>query len=96
MRSPRGFLDTKFQADEDVDLEEGSKVTAPLPGKIVQVLVEPGSEVKKGETLLILEAMKMEHTITAPRDALIEDVPFTTGEQVTEGTELVLFATEGE
>ena len=80
----------------DVDLEESSKVTAPLPGKIVQVLVEPGSNVKKGDTLLILEAMKMEHTITAPRDALIEDVPFTTGEQVTEGTELVLFATEGE
>ena len=80
----------------DVDLEEGSKVTAPLPGKIVQVLVEPGSNVKKGDTLLILEAMKMEHAITASRDAVIADIPFATGEQVTEGTELVTFEPEGD
>ena len=78
----------------DVDLEEGSKVTAPLPGKIVQVMVKPGSGVKKGDPLLILEAMKMEHAITASRDAVIADIPFAIGEQVTEGTELVLFEPE--
>ena len=80
----------------DVDLEEGSKVTAPLPGKIVQVMVESGAEVKKGDTLIILEAMKMEHAITASRDAVISDIPFAIGEQVTEGTELVLFKPEGD
>jgi len=80
----------------DVDLEEGSKVTAPLPGKIVQVMVEPGAVVKKGDTLIILEAMKMEHAITASRDAVISDIPFAIGEQVTEGTELVLFKPEGD
>ena len=80
----------------DVDLEEGSKVTAPLPGKIVQVMVEPGAVGKKGDTLIILEAMKMEHAITASRDAVISDVPFAIGEQVTEGTELVLFKPESD
>ncbi|MBT6910239.1 MAG: acetyl/propionyl/methylcrotonyl-CoA carboxylase subunit alpha, partial [Rhodospirillaceae bacterium] len=56
---------------QDIDLEEGGKVSAPLPGKIVQVQVEVGTSVKKGDPLLILEAMKMEHTITAPRDAVV-------------------------
>ncbi|MDA1100488.1 MAG: acetyl/propionyl/methylcrotonyl-CoA carboxylase subunit alpha [Proteobacteria bacterium] len=75
----------------DYDLEEGGKVTAPLPGKIVQVHVEAGAVVKKGDPLLILEAMKMEHTIAAPRDAVIAAIPFAPGEQVDEGTELILF-----
>jgi 3-methylcrotonyl-CoA carboxylase alpha subunit len=75
----------------DYDLEEGGNVTAPLPGKIVQVHVEAGSSVKKGDPLLILEAMKMEHTIAAPRDAVVAVVPFGPGEQVDEGTELITF-----
>jgi 3-methylcrotonyl-CoA carboxylase alpha subunit len=80
----------------DYDLEEGGKVTAPLPGKIVQVQVEAGAEVKKGDPLLILEAMKMEHTIAAPRDAVIAAIPFGPGEQVDEGAELILFEVPGE
>jgi 3-methylcrotonyl-CoA carboxylase alpha subunit len=75
----------------DIDLDEGGKVTAPLPGKIVQVQVEVGASVKKGDPLLTLEAMKMEHTITAPRDAVIAGLPFASGEQVEEGVELVVF-----
>ena len=75
----------------DHDLAEGGKVTAPLPGKIVQVQVVPGASVKKGDPLLILEAMKMEHTIAAPRDAIISAIPFSPGEQVDEGAELILF-----
>jgi 3-methylcrotonyl-CoA carboxylase alpha subunit len=78
----------------DVELEEGGKVTAPLPGKIVQVQAIAGAAVKKGEALLILEAMKMEHTITAPRDAVIAAIPFGPGDQVEEGAELVLFEAE--
>ena len=77
----------------DYDLAEGGKVTAPLPGKIVQVQVAAGASVKKGDPLLILEAMKMEHTIAAPRDAVVASVPFGPGEQVEEGTELILFET---
>ncbi|MBT7756047.1 MAG: biotin/lipoyl-binding protein, partial [Rhodospirillaceae bacterium] len=80
----------------DYDLAEGGRVTAPLPGKIVQVHVEAGANVKKGDPLLILEAMKMEHTISAPRDAEIAAIPFGPGEQVEEGAELVLFEVSGE
>ncbi len=80
----------------DLDLEEGGRVTAPLPGKIVQVQTEAGTAVKKGDALLILEAMKMEHTITAPRDAVVASIPFAPGEQVEEGAELVLFEAEAE
>jgi 3-methylcrotonyl-CoA carboxylase alpha subunit len=76
---------------QDIDLEEGGKVSAPLPGKIVQVQVEVGTSVKKGDPLLILEAMKMEHTITAPRDAVVAAIPYSAGEQVEEGVELLLF-----
>ena len=80
----------------DVDIEAGGKVIAPLPGKIVQVQVEAGATVKKGDELLTLEAMKMEHTITAPRDAVIATIPFGAGEQVAEGAELVMFVSEGD
>jgi len=45
--------------------------------------------VKKGQALLILEAMKMEHTITAPADGVVKEIHFTAGEQVVEGAELV-------
>ena len=76
---------------QDLDLEVGGKVSAPLPGKIVQVHVEAGASVKKGDPLLILEAMKMEHTIAAPRDAVIAAIPYGPGEQVEEGVELILF-----
>ncbi len=48
---------------------------APMPGKVVRVLVEPGQEVAKGAPLLLLEAMKMEHEIRAPRDGRVKKVP---------------------
>ncbi len=48
---------------------------APMPGKVVRVLVEAGQEVKKGAPLLLLEAMKMEHEIRAPRDGVVKRVP---------------------
>jgi len=75
----------------DVDALVGGRVTAPLPGKIVQVLVKDGATVKKGAPLLILEAMKMEHTLSAPGDGVVDKVNCREGEQVVEGTELVAF-----
>jgi len=62
---------------------------APMPGRIVQVLSRPGEAVKKGQALLILEAMKMEHTITAPADGVVKEIHFAAGEQVAEGAELI-------
>ena len=69
----------------------GGSLTAPMPGKIIQVLVEAGAEVARGAALLVLEAMKMEHTIAAPADGVIEKVNYAVGEQVTEGAELIAF-----
>jgi 3-methylcrotonyl-CoA carboxylase alpha subunit len=60
-----------------------------MPGRIVQVLSRAGQAVKKGQALLILEAMKMEHTITAPADGVVKEIHFAAGEQVLEGVELI-------
>jgi 3-methylcrotonyl-CoA carboxylase alpha subunit len=62
---------------------------APMPGLVLKVLVEPGSEVEKGAQLVILEAMKMEHAIVAPRDGVIATVNCREGEMVQAGVDLV-------
>jgi 3-methylcrotonyl-CoA carboxylase alpha subunit len=69
------------------------RVAAPMPGKIIRVAAESGATVKRGQPLVILEAMKMEHTLTAPADAKIESVDVSVGDQVREGTVLLRFAT---
>jgi 3-methylcrotonyl-CoA carboxylase alpha subunit len=69
----------------------GDVVTAPLPGRVVQVLVQAGSEVERGHTLALVEAMKMEQKITAPRDGRIAEVRVGPGEQVEEGAVLFIF-----
>ncbi len=61
---------------------------SPMPGKIFKVLVSVGDEVKKGQSLLILEAMKMEHAIKAPHDGSVKSIHFKEGEQVDGGVEL--------
>jgi 3-methylcrotonyl-CoA carboxylase alpha subunit len=65
-----------------------------MPGRIVGVLVEPGARVEKGAPLLVLEAMKMEHTITAPSRGRVKAVHFAAGDQVIEGAELLAFEPE--
>ena len=62
---------------------------APMPGKVLQVSVEPGREVAPGDPLLILEAMKMEHTITAPAAGMVSAVNYHAGDQVAEGADLL-------
>ncbi|MFZ3208783.1 MAG: acetyl/propionyl/methylcrotonyl-CoA carboxylase subunit alpha [Geobacteraceae bacterium] len=69
-------------------------LTASMPGKIVALLVEVGSHVERGAPLVIMEAMKMEHTITAPRDGVIAEIHFAVGMVVNEGVELLAFAAE--
>ena len=69
------------------------RVLAPMPGKVVKVLVRDGEEVKKGQALIILEAMKMEHVIAAPRDATVESVARVVGDVVQEGVALVSLKT---
>jgi 3-methylcrotonyl-CoA carboxylase alpha subunit len=75
-------------ASVDEDTRAGS-LAAPMPGKVIKVMTAVGKKVTKGEPLLILEAMKMEHTITAPADGVVKEVHYGAGEQVLEGAELV-------
>ena len=70
---------------------EGGRLTAPMPGKVVAVLVGKGQSAKKGEPLVIMEAMKMEHTIAAPYDGLVEEVLYAVGDQVADGAPLLAF-----
>jgi 3-methylcrotonyl-CoA carboxylase alpha subunit len=74
----------------------GGRLTAPMPGKIVAVLVAGGAAVVKGTPLVIMEAMKMEHTIAAPRDGVLAEIYYTVGDLVNEGAELISFVPEGE
>jgi 3-methylcrotonyl-CoA carboxylase alpha subunit len=71
--------------------EEGAGLLAPMPGKVIALLVQPGAAVEKGAPLLVLEAMKMEHTISAPHAGTVKAFRFAAGEQVAEGAELVDF-----
>ncbi|TAJ89044.1 MAG: acetyl/propionyl/methylcrotonyl-CoA carboxylase subunit alpha [Reyranella sp.] len=66
-------------------------VRAPLPGKIIDLRVKAGDTVSKGQALLVLEAMKMEHTLAAPADGTVKNLRYAVGEQVPEGAELVEF-----
>jgi len=72
----------------DVGAASGS-LAAPMPGRIVKLMVEPGAKVEKGQPLIILEAMKMEHTIVAPADGTVAGLHCAAGEQVLEGVELI-------
>jgi len=80
-------------ASADVDAAPGH-LAAPMPGKVIQVAVKPGDAVKRGATLLVLEAMKMEHSIAAPTDGTIARVFYKAGDLVEEGAELIAFAEE--
>jgi 3-methylcrotonyl-CoA carboxylase alpha subunit len=70
-------------------LDGGGAVKAPMPGKVLAVPVAAGDTVTKGQTLAVLEAMKMEHALTAPRDGVVETVTVEAGAQVGDGDVLV-------
>ncbi|WP_417815642.1 acetyl/propionyl/methylcrotonyl-CoA carboxylase subunit alpha [Thalassospira alkalitolerans] len=67
----------------------GGGLTAPMPGKIIAVLCEPGQSVVAGDKLVVMEAMKMEHTISAPVSGTIREIFFAVGDQVDDGAELI-------
>jgi 3-methylcrotonyl-CoA carboxylase alpha subunit len=71
---------------------EGGRLTAPMPGKVVSFSVKTGDKVSKGQALAVMEAMKMEHTIAAPADGVVQELLYAPGDQVTEGSELLKIA----
>jgi 3-methylcrotonyl-CoA carboxylase alpha subunit len=81
-------IDPYLPPEESADHHGG--LTAPMPGRVLAVNVVPGQAVARGAPLVVMEAMKMEHTVTAPRAGEIERVLCEVGEQVKEGTELLV------
>ncbi len=71
---------------------ETGKLTAPMPGKLIAVHTSAGASVERGTPLLVMEAMKMEHTIVAPSKGVVSEVLYGVGDQVVEGAELVRFS----
>ena len=69
--------------------EEGGRLTAPMPGKVVSFSVKAGDKVVKGQALAVMDAMKMEHTIASPTDGVVEELLYQPGDQVVEGAELL-------
>lgn len=84
---------------EEVDVHAGESAAggleAPMPGKVLSVAVEVGETVTAGQTLLIVEAMKMEHAIKAPHDGVVEAIAASEGEMVGPGAPLVTLSGEG-
>jgi len=70
----------------------GEAVPAPMPGAIVDIKVAVGDAVKQGQTLVVLEAMKMENDIVSPRDGVITKVEVAKGETVSAGAPLAWIA----
>jgi 3-methylcrotonyl-CoA carboxylase alpha subunit len=67
------------------------RLTSPMPGTVVRVMVEEGANVTRGQALMVVEAMKMEHTIAAHADGIVKQVKFRAGDSVAEGVELIAF-----
>ncbi len=72
----------------------GGSVKAPIPGRVVSVSVAIGESVMRGQTLVVLEAMKMELALVAPQDGIVAAINAAAGDMVGDGTELVTFAAE--
>ncbi len=88
------LLDPLAHAGEDQT--QGGNLSAPMPGKVVAFLVKAGDVVEAGQPLAVLEAMKMEHTMAAPADGVVEELLYAPGDQVAEGAELLRLGTKAQ
>jgi 3-methylcrotonyl-CoA carboxylase alpha subunit len=73
-------------------LGEGGRVTAPMHGKVIEILVAPGAAVRKGQRLAVIEAMKMEHALLSPLDGTVTEVRASAGSQVADGALVMTIA----
>lgn len=86
------FREIDPRAGDDATHTHADHLVAPMPGSVVQVLVEAGATVAKGEALIVVEAMKMEHVVRAPHDGVVERIDVAIGDTVAEGVELAVMA----
>lgn len=81
------------KAQEEVGAPEGpAGIVAPMPGKVIAVLVEEGQTVKKGQGLVVVEAMKMENELRAPKAGIVKNVTVSEGQVVEGGVALMMIA----
>jgi 3-methylcrotonyl-CoA carboxylase alpha subunit len=93
--TPRGHLALHLLDPFAADAGEaiaGGRIVAPMPGTVTRILAEAGAEIARGAPLLVLEAMKMEHTLRAPADGRLKALKCAVGDFVQEGAELADFA----
>ena len=90
------FLKPNPLADQGDSEQGGENVIAPMPGMVTLVTAKAGQSVSKGDNLIVLEAMKMEHSLQAPRDGLIAEVLVEAGDQVLDGAFLLSMVPEDE
>ncbi|MFA5576413.1 MAG: acetyl-CoA carboxylase biotin carboxyl carrier protein subunit [Tissierellaceae bacterium] len=88
--APKAAPAPKVEKKELVASEGQEVVESPMPGNIWKILVKEGDSIKSGDTLLILEAMKMENEILAPRDGVVASINTTEGASVNTGDKLVV------
>jgi 3-methylcrotonyl-CoA carboxylase alpha subunit len=81
----------EYASASNAAADSDHKLTSPMPGTIIAILTEAGKKVVRGDQLIIVEAMKMEHAIKAPHDGVIASINFKVGDQVSEGIELLSF-----
>jgi 3-methylcrotonyl-CoA carboxylase alpha subunit len=94
MTTPRGHLELHWIdpfAGEVGEAIAASRIVAPMPGTVTRILAEPGAELRRGAPLIVLEAMKMEHTLRAPADGRLQALKCAVGDVVQEGAELAEF-----
>ena len=91
-------MEERADEKDDLDLPDfdfaaedknSTQITAALPGTVLAVAVEVGDKISKGQTLLVLESMKMENAITSPIDGVVVDVSVSVGSYVTKDQRLV-------
>ena len=86
------FEPARAAADDSVAAETDGAVRSPTPGVVAAVSVKPGQAVVRGQTLVVIEAMKTEHSLAAPFDGVVQAVRVSAGEQVDEGAVVALVA----
>jgi len=88
-----GFLKAGEEKDSSssTKVKKGAKIKSQMPGKILRIHVEVGVVVKKGQAIMVMEAMKMENEIKSPQDGTIKEIKVSEGHAVETGAELVIF-----
>jgi 3-methylcrotonyl-CoA carboxylase alpha subunit len=99
LTTPRGHFELHWVDPFAADTGEAaaaSRIVAPMPGTVTRILAEPGDDLSRGAPLLVLEAMKMEHTLRAPSDGRLKAIKCAVGDFVQEGAELADFEPDAE